>query len=489
MVRVIRAARAAMLALVGLLPATAGAAQEAFDVEPSVWDLVLGTHAADLPSDQFADFACGTNGGPPSIIISGWADYATCPAEAATGWHEVYFQYDDLLEYVALARSDAYRAELYRNTSVYSRPVIASALFDADGFMRGLRLVTDPRVDLPVREQAYQLGGFLQSRTDVVGWDCEDLPPGEGETAYKGIFIKEICTQADDAAGIARRLEIHNYRRPGQTILNLDNQPTRGYFEGTTRFEEFLTSEIPDREERLAEIAARPPAEADPLVARAMDCPGCDLAGAILRRVDLRGANLAGANLAGASFHASNLVGANLARANLQGANFNRAQLMQADLSGAEMTGAMLYEARLDGANLAGATMLNIFAGRSRMIRANLDGAVIANSDLTGVLMTNASAVDAIIARSRLWNAQLSRTDFTGAAFAQSDLLDATMTEATLVGADMRVTRLVHVNLRDSDLTGADLSGAFMERANLAGAIIDDVNFTDARLPAGFTPP
>src|SRR5262245_66391369 len=34
-----------------------------------IWDLKLGTAATALP-DEFTDYACGTNGGPPSMALS-----------------------------------------------------------------------------------------------------------------------------------------------------------------------------------------------------------------------------------------------------------------------------------------------------------------------------------------------------------------------------------------------------------------------------------
>lgn len=463
-------------------------AQDEVDFEPSVWDLTLGFHASELPTDQFADFACGTNGGPPSTPIDSWTDYASCRPDAETGWHEVYFQYDDLYEYVALARGDMYRAALFEYTSVYSRPVIASALFDDDGFMLGLRLVTDPRVDTRTREDAYSLGGFLQARYDG-DWQCEQLPRLEGESEFRGIYVKRLCSLPEDEAGIARTIETHLYRRPGQTIFDANNIPTQGYFESSTRLEEFLVAEIPDRAERLSAIANQPPAEEDPIVAQARDCPGCDLSGAILRRADLRGANLAGANLEGASLHGADLTGANLEGANLTNINLNKAILTQANLHGAELSGAMLYEARLDGADLSNINGVEIFAGHSRLIRVNLTGAFITDSDFDSVLMTSVTGPGATIARSRLWHAQMSRSDFTGAVFARSDLADAIMTSVVLVDADMRISNLTRVDLRDSDMTNADLSGSLMEAAILARAILDGVNFDGATLPAGFTPP
>ncbi len=83
-------------------------------------------------------------------------------------------------------------------------------------------------------------------------------------------------------------------------------------------------------------------------------CPGCDLAGAVLTRVDLSGADLSGANLAGAKCNLADFSGANLRGANLQGANLGGADLAGADLTGANLTGAILQGAYLKGAKIDG---------------------------------------------------------------------------------------------------------------------------------------
>ncbi len=83
-------------------------------------------------------------------------------------------------------------------------------------------------------------------------------------------------------------------------------------------------------------------------------CPGCDLAGAVLTRVNLAGADLSGANLAGAKLNLADLSGANLSGANLQGASLGGADLANADLTGANLTGAILQGAYLKGAKLDG---------------------------------------------------------------------------------------------------------------------------------------
>jgi uncharacterized protein YjbI with pentapeptide repeats len=477
------------LLLVFAAMATASAATSQDEgIEPSVWDLTIGLHARELPYEQFIDYACGTNGGPPSLPLGGWTDYHLCRPDPQTGWHEVYFQYDDEAEYIARARHDETRTALYQYTSVYSRPVIATALFDDDGFMRGLRLVTDPRVSLPVREQAYTLGGFLQARYDG-DWGCEALPRLEGESPYQGIYIKRICTLVDEEVGLVRTIETHLYRRPGQTIFDPNNVPTEGYFESLTRSEEFLIGEIDNREQRLAELATVPPPEVNPDVVRAMDCPGCDLSGSDFKRANLQGANLAGANLERANLHAVNLAGANLEGANLQRANINRAILSQTNLAGANLSNAMLYETQLDGANLAGATMIGVLAGHARLIRADLTGAIVIDSDLTAVRMTGVLATNASFARSRLWEAQLSRSDFTQATFARADLLNAVATDAIFTNADLRVSNLFGVDFRDSNMAGADFSGAQMTLAILVRANVEGARFEDTVLPGGFVPP
>src|ERR1700747_75581 len=57
---------------------------------------------------------------------------------------------------------------------------------------------------------------------------------------------------------------------------------------------------------------AQTPGTAAFLAGKTKDCPGCNLAGASMKRRNLAGANLAGANLNGASFHRAVLRGANL---------------------------------------------------------------------------------------------------------------------------------------------------------------------------------
>src|SRR5204862_3702459 len=118
---------------------------------------------------EFQNFACGSNGGPPRAQLSGWADFARCRAEAS-GLHEVYFEYDDELEYIARARDLDREITRFAGTTETGFPVIVSALFDDNGILRAIRIVTDSRpdyrndvteADLRKRDEAYLFGGIM----------------------------------------------------------------------------------------------------------------------------------------------------------------------------------------------------------------------------------------------------------------------------------------------------------------------------------------
>jgi hypothetical protein len=117
-----------------------------------IWDLTLGTAATALP-DAFADYACGTNGGPPSVPLKGFGYFKRCRPEAS-GLREVYLRYDDELEYWAKANDLPMEVEKYSGTKAYGYPVVASALFADDGTLAALRIVSDARDASRSREDA-----------------------------------------------------------------------------------------------------------------------------------------------------------------------------------------------------------------------------------------------------------------------------------------------------------------------------------------------
>jgi uncharacterized protein YjbI with pentapeptide repeats len=456
---------------------------------PSIFDLQIGAHARELPGEEYIDYACGTGGGPPSLPLSSWRDFRRCAAEASTRLREVYFRHDDEPEYTAKARSIDNLMHLYEYTSVYAIPIIASALFDDNGILRGIRMVTDPRVPLVVREKGASLSGFLQSRYGDTGWSCADLPVADGETAYRGALIKHRCERFDPD-GMALLLETYNYRRAGQNAVDpFTRVPTEGQFVSATRFQAILTAAPAGTAERLAAAqASASPTTRELAADRARDCAGCDLRGVDLKRMDLTGANLRGANLAGANLHGAVLAGADLEGANLTDANLNRADIKRANLRGATLINVMLYEARLDAADLAGADLTQALAGKVQLIRANLSGARMLSMDLRHARLSDANLSNADLTYSWIDDAQLTRADLTGAKLVETVLVRAGMVSVRAAGADFEAADLYGANLRAATLDGVNFAYARLTSANLSEASVNGAIWTEADLPAGFEP-
>jgi hypothetical protein len=214
-------------------PLAAGAQEQPTRTE--VWDLKLGVAADALP-DGFAEYACGSNGGPPGAPMSGWRDFRRCRAEAS-GLHEVYFRYDDELEYWAKANNFTTEMEQFSGTKVYGFPVVLSALFDARGVLAGLRIVSDPRDTSRRREDAHALRNFITARFGRDGWACTDHPLADGETPVLRTFIKQDCSKAIDGVGNATLLT-RFFRKKGQSQYDpRTDRETEGQFESTVRFE------------------------------------------------------------------------------------------------------------------------------------------------------------------------------------------------------------------------------------------------------------
>ena len=456
---------------------------------PTVWDLALGAHATELPRDQFIHHACGTNGGPPSLPIGGWTEYQRCPRDEASGFYEVYFEYDDELEHIAKARSADAQARIYEGTTAYGQPVIVSALFDDDGFLRGMRMVSDPRASVEVRDRGSALTAYLAVRYGDDQWDCSDLQRGDGENEYRSVYTKRRCTQADAAGGFDLAMETHNYRKAGQTAIDpVTRRPTVGQFENTTRFEAVLSHEIANRAARLAAVAPPAPTAVEVLAERASRCAGCDFRGANLKRADLRNADLSGADLAGANLHGAVLAGANLAGANLTGANLNTADLKRANLSDAILVEAMLHESDLNGADLTRADLTGVLAQRAQLIGATVRDATVVEADLREARLNDVDFSGADLTGSWLMSVQLARANLAGAILAGAVFWEAGLVEVNLAGADAREADLYGANLRGADLRGADFSGARLTYANLADTRIEGAVFTGAQLPVGFVP-
>jgi hypothetical protein len=215
----------------------------------TIWDLRIGAPIAEQPQpNEFRGFACGSNGGPPRAPLAGWTDFKRCPAEP-DGLREVYFEYDDELEYIARAHDDDREISRWAGTHEVTFPVITSALFDDAGILKGIRMVTDARpehrnditeANRKKREEAYTLGTVMASRFDIdPARDCQSVPPAEGESPVGSLFVKQVCERKDAAAGRRIVVRVNLFRKPGQSAYNpqLPTQLTQGQFESSARVE------------------------------------------------------------------------------------------------------------------------------------------------------------------------------------------------------------------------------------------------------------
>jgi hypothetical protein len=223
-----------MMLLSGFVEISDVASAQQAPTRSEVWDLKLGARVETLPN-EFADYACGTNGGPPSRPLTGFKDFAHCRADA-DGLYEVYFRYDDELEYWAKANNFATEIQKYSGTKVYDFPVVLSARFDATGVLAGIRIVSDPRDTTRDRDEAYLLRNFLTARFGRDGWTCVDLPPENGETPVFRTFVKQHCSKRVD--GALAELQTNYFRKKGQSEIDVHSgRETEGQFESMVRFD------------------------------------------------------------------------------------------------------------------------------------------------------------------------------------------------------------------------------------------------------------
>ena len=243
--------RTAVFVALALIASTATAAAQ-INRRANIWDLKLGEGVAAQPSpNEFRGFACGSNGGAPRAPLTGWKDFARCRAEP-NGLHEVYFEYDDELEYVARARDLEREITRWFGTTEAGFPIITSALFDKDGVLKGIRLVTDSRpehrnditeANVRKRADAYMFGGIMAPRYEIDPQkDCTALPPSDGETDVGGTFVKQTCEHVSATGTRKAFLRVSFFRKPGQSAYNpqLPTEMTAGQFESSARIEIFV---------------------------------------------------------------------------------------------------------------------------------------------------------------------------------------------------------------------------------------------------------
>jgi hypothetical protein len=217
-----------------VLALSGGAPAVACQGRPTVWDIELGAAVQDLPAG-FTDHACGSNGGPPGQLISGFGQFRQCKPDAS-GLYEVAFRYDDEAEFVARALEQSRALALCEGTTVLGYPVVPSVLIDDDGIVRGLRFASDPRgVEPADRSDAWGLGTILKRRYGAEDWVCHDLQEAPGETPVARFRLREECLKSADGIELSVRREY--YHRAGQTFTDEFGNVQPTHFVSQTRFE------------------------------------------------------------------------------------------------------------------------------------------------------------------------------------------------------------------------------------------------------------
>jgi hypothetical protein len=202
---------------------------------PRIWDVQLGTSVSELPEEEFVDPACGTNGGPPGQRIEGFEQFEKCRPESS-GLREIWFRYDDEIEYIARAARDPDAVTRNNAMLVLGQPVVLSLLIDGSGLVQGYRILTDPRAAPERRLAAYEIAIGFKARFGLEGWECTELSPAEGETPILGTFIKEHCQKRADSAQVT--VESRHYHKPGQALLDPNTGlPTVNQFESSARLQ------------------------------------------------------------------------------------------------------------------------------------------------------------------------------------------------------------------------------------------------------------
>jgi len=223
-----------MITAICVLALTMGAGHAQVPQRGEVWSLKLGAHIGDQPGD-FVEYACGSAGGAPSIPLTGMAEFKRCRAEES-GLREVYFRYDDELEYIARANNSPADIERFGGTKTYGFPIVASALIGEDAIVRGLRIVSDPRYDAN-RDDAYVLKNFITARLGRDNWTCEDLPIEEGETSVDGLYIKQRCVSTLEG-GARATMWVRHLRKAGQARFDpRSGKQTKNQFESLVRLD------------------------------------------------------------------------------------------------------------------------------------------------------------------------------------------------------------------------------------------------------------
>lgn len=455
------------------------------DIPPKIWDVPFGTPITAL-GINFAEPACGTNGGPPGVALKSFADFAQCQPEA-DGLREIWFRYDDTLEYLARAVRDRVQIIKLAFTKIGMQPAILSFLVDESGRIRGYRAHTDPAAEPGIRYDNHLASPMMRAVLAADGWTCKDLPRAEGESEIEDQFVKQRCTL--DRGDLTAVNETRFYLKAGQAVLDpATGKPMLNAFESSASISVAQSQPYPADTAVIAETPAAPVAadqRSQFLAGLTNDCPDCDLSNSDLRRRDLTGADLTGARLVATNLHRAILRQAKLAGADLGRADLNLADITQTDFTGANLKEAVMFGARGAQTKFTDAILSGIRAGSLDIRQGVFDGADLTSGDFGQARLQGASLMGADLTGAFFYQAMLVRANFTeakgsNATFNETVLRDANLSKSVFSNADF-----LGANLLGADLTDADFTHVRFERANLRDAQMSGTTLTGSLMPDG----
>jgi hypothetical protein len=197
---------------------------------PQIWNVGFGTHVSELPTNDWVDPACGTNGGPRGQLIERFENFARCPRDSDTGLYEIWLSYDDEAELIARAHHDEALINRFRANLLFNVPAVLSLLVDEGGLVQGYRIASDTRAPPAIRMHAHNVARTLMGLARLDEANCINAPPEEGERPFEGVLLKQFCRQLVNG----RRVTIvaRAYLKPGQFLVDpVTQQPHPNAFE------------------------------------------------------------------------------------------------------------------------------------------------------------------------------------------------------------------------------------------------------------------
>ncbi len=237
------------LAAAFVLAAVAFAGPDAqAQVRPQIYDVKFGTPVEALPTAEWVDPACGTNGGPRRQLIGSFTNFKQCTKEPETGLYEIWFSNDDENELLARATHDAATTQRYMANIAFSVPAVFSLLIDEEGKVQGYRLISDTRAAPVIRVLAFQMARPFKALSRLDEASCTDIPPLPGERRVEGEFAgpltKQFCQQTTDGKRVT--IESRYFLKPGQNLIDpFTQQPHPNAFESYARLEIVNAAALP----------------------------------------------------------------------------------------------------------------------------------------------------------------------------------------------------------------------------------------------------